>query len=548
VGIRQSIRHWLQQRTDPRQAQLNSDWDNVGDGRQDESSQDQALSNQLERCQIPARAADSQTSSDAHLAKVNPAKVNPAKMNPAKMHSDKMHAAKVKVAEMTVNMPPDIPPALLESYEVLQLLGAGGESDVWLARDRVLGRQVVVKRMVFTCELEQVRRDNALNAIAHAGLRGAPQIFAAYKTASVLWLILEHIPGQVLTYFKPHTVEGGLGIGQILCIAIDVMQALDELHSAGWIHGDISPLNVIVDASGSARLIDFGQAGHVGDRPRGGGVPGFSRPADVPDQVMTEHDDTYAMGALLFWLLCGQTPTQIRDANGQLTTIAPWIDDIRSPAHELLWATAQALIEPNRKRRASLNQLVQSLHRDERKLPDGSRANLGRLAAQPKAQIAEVSTPARISEGVLSSKSQWQIPWLGLSVFGRRLAVTLVVGCVLVGGWLYQAALPKRYSLAVAIADIAPSTVLAIPLGDEWVAQAFKQGLGGAWRSAIQGDHRVLVSASCPDQLCQLTLRHNVDTRSHSHQDLVLSAASGEIWTAAIERLARDFAVCEAIR
>lgn len=455
----------------------------------------------------------------------------------------------IKTPQTNLTLPHDAPSALLESYELLYLMGSGGESDVWLARDCVLRREVVVKRMVFNCELEQVRRDNALNAIADAGLRGAPNIYAAYKVANTLWLVLEHIPGRVLADFKPHTAEGGLGIGQILCLAMDIMQALDELHRAGWIHGDISPANVVVDAAGNGRLIDFGQAGHVGDRARGRGVPGFSRPADVPDQVMTEHDDTYAMGALLFWLLCGQTPTQIKSANGQATTIAPWIDDIRSPTHELLWATAQALIEPNRQRRPSLTQLVQSLHRDERKLPDGSRANLGRLVYKSRIKRTASAARPRLAKPVIPASGTLSLSWVSMtgSTPRKRVLSVLLLGSVLLSVWLYNATLPRSYGLTVSIADIAPATVLAVPLGDEWIAQAFMEGLGTTWQSDSQGAHQVQLSVSCPNQLCQLTLRHSLNKRSHSHQDLVLSAASGEIWTAAIERLARDFAVCEAI-
>ena len=453
------------------------------------------------------------------------------------------------VPKTNLSLPSDAPPSLLEHYELLHLMGSGGESDVWLARDRVLRREVVVKRMVFSCELEQLRRDNALNAIANAGLRGAPNIYAAYKVAHALWLVLEHIPGRVIADFKPHTAEGGLGIGQILCLAIDIMQALDELHRAGWIHGDLSPANVVVDAAGNARLIDFGQAGHIGDRARGRGVPGFSRPADVPDQVMTEHDDTYAMGALLFWLLCGQTPTQITGANGQATTIAPWIDDIRSPTHELLWATAQALIEPNRQRRPSLTQLVQSLCRDERKLPDGSRANLGRLVAKSRVKDTASALGLRRTTPMLPTAGKLALPGLDrvVGTLAGRVLGGLLLGAVLLAAWLHNTSVPRSYTLSVNVADIAPATVLSVPLRDAWIAQAFTDGLGADWQSDAQGAHRVGLSASCPEQLCQLTLRHDLAQRSHSHQDLVLSAAPGEIWTAAIERLAREFADCKAI-
>lgn len=487
-----------------------------------------------------------QSSLDGHAIRRGPGN-NASPQYPSARSGD---SAGANMGKTTVAMPADTPPALLQGYDVLQRLGSGGESDVWLARDRVLRRKVVVKRMAFACELEQMRRDNALNAIADAGLKGVPQIYAAYKSPPTLWLVLEHIPGRVLADFRPHTVDSGLGIGQILCLAIDMIQALNDLHRGGWIHGDISPANVVVDASGYARLIDFGQAGHLGDRPRGRGVPGFSRPADVPDQVMTEHDDTYALGALLFWLLCGQTPTQIRAANGQVTTIAPWIDDLSSPTHELLWATAQALIEPNRQRRPSLAQLVHSLHRDERKLPDGSRANLGRLVAKSTRTSAPLLRSA--NSGAVMSRTSWfaQDAWTAgaLGSLGKRIAAGVLLCAAVLLMWLHAMAQPRDYTLTVAVSDIAPSTVLAIPLGDEWVAQIFHQGVGTQWQSQAHSALGVMLSVSCPDQLCQLTLRHTLHARSHSHQDLVLSAASSEIWTAAIERLAGDFARCEANR
>jgi len=255
----------------------------------------------------------------------------------------------------------------------------------------------------------------------------------------------------------------------------------------------------------------------------------------------------------LFWLLCGQTPTQVRDANGHTTTIAPWLDDLSSPTHELLWATAQALIEPNHQRRPSLVQLVQSLHRDERKLPHGSRANLGRLAGRSNRKSGVAAGRARSLGGkVRPSSGRLSLAWLAHRGEQSRWRKPLVAGLLLVAaslwGWQQTTAVAHTYTLTTTVADVSPATVLAIPLDADWVAQVFTQGVGAHWQHLAQGAERVGVSVACAEQLCQLTLRHSRQSSPHSHQNLVLSAASGEVWTAAIERLAQDFAQCEANR
>ncbi len=143
--------------------------------------------------------------------------------------------------------------AWLGPYEILALLGTGGMGEVWKARDARLNRIVAVKRLTeqHSGRFEQEAR--AIAALNH------PHICQIYDIGAD-YLVLEYVEGQTLA--DRIRTGGGPGLPQeeLLRIARQITEGLEEAHRAGILHRDLKPSNVMITTKGAAKLLDFGLA------------------------------------------------------------------------------------------------------------------------------------------------------------------------------------------------------------------------------------------------------------------------------------------------
>src|SRR5687767_8054966 len=143
--------------------------------------------------------------------------------------------------------------AWLGPYEILALLGTGGMGEVWKARDTRLNRIVAVKRLTepHSGRFEQEAR--AIAALNH------PHICQIYDIGPD-YLVLEYVEGQTLAD-RIHSGGGpGLPQEEVLRIARQLAEGLEEAHRAGILHRDLKPGNVMITTKGAAKLLDFGLA------------------------------------------------------------------------------------------------------------------------------------------------------------------------------------------------------------------------------------------------------------------------------------------------
>jgi serine/threonine protein kinase len=179
--------------------------------------------------------------------------------------ADPLAAARVKHEVSRRLFGGAVPPLSIGRFEVKERIGAGGMSVVYRAHDPELGRDVAIKLLQAGGRTERLRREaRALAKLRH------PNVVSVYEVGSWAehpFLALEHVVGSTLSEWaraRPRRAE------EIARLVADVARGLHAVHELGLVHRDVKPDNVVVDARGVARLIDFGL---VTDEPEAAQAP-----------------------------------------------------------------------------------------------------------------------------------------------------------------------------------------------------------------------------------------------------------------------------------
>lgn len=248
--------------------------------------------------------------------------------------------------------PPIAPGDRIGVYRVLRLLGRGGMGAVYLVEREDVGARAALK---------VVRATLARNARARARLLAERRALARLAHPHIARLLdagtVEGGPADGAPWFAMEYVDGlpldvacdarRLGIRERLALFTDVCGAVDAAHQQGVVHRDIKPSNVLVTAGGRAMLVDFGVAAvldgplHPADAPAwtatsssapnapdvpdapndaaawasaplGLLTPQYAAPEQVRGEPPSVGADVYALGLLLFEVLTGRRPYEVR--------------------------------------------------------------------------------------------------------------------------------------------------------------------------------------------------------------------------------------------
>jgi tRNA A-37 threonylcarbamoyl transferase component Bud32/tetratricopeptide (TPR) repeat protein len=207
------------------------------------------------------------------------------------------------------------PSAMLGRYEIIRRLGRGATATVYLARDEKHHRTVAVK--VLHPELtEALGSDRFLREIEIAATLHHPHILPLFDSGSadgLLYYVMPHVEGESLRIRLSD--DRPVPVVDALRIAREVAEALDYSHRHGVVHRDIKPENIllqdgqaIVADFGIARAIDVASDG-VGEGLRGTGTPAYMSPEQAtPNAVVDGRADIYALGCVVYEMLCGRPP------------------------------------------------------------------------------------------------------------------------------------------------------------------------------------------------------------------------------------------------
>ncbi|MFD2159876.1 serine/threonine-protein kinase [Rubritalea tangerina] len=199
------------------------------------------------------------------------------------------------------------------NYEVYKRQGIGGMSLVFAARDKTLGRKVAIKLLnedysrdeKRIAEFEKEAKITA--AISHPNVVRVYTVGQAFKR---YYIAMELVEGKSLEQLMQR--EGKLSEEMITRLAIEIVDGLKAAHQEGLIHRDMKPGNVLIDAKGHAKIVDFGLALMTsGGKAIADEI--WATPYYVPPETLElkEEDlrsDIYALGASLYHALSGEPP------------------------------------------------------------------------------------------------------------------------------------------------------------------------------------------------------------------------------------------------
>jgi eukaryotic-like serine/threonine-protein kinase len=197
-------------------------------------------------------------------------------------------------------------------YLVLSHLADGGMATVYIALDQRLDRQVALKVMRADLAKDESFVDRFRREARSAAKLSHPNVVAVYDQGEDnghIFLAMELVNG--LTLRQVMHSEGALSPRAALDIIDPVLQALGAAHSAGLIHRDVKPENVILREDGCVKVADFGLARAIATTTSTAqtgillGTVAYLSPEQVERGIADARSDVYAAGLLLFEMLTG---------------------------------------------------------------------------------------------------------------------------------------------------------------------------------------------------------------------------------------------------
>jgi len=238
-------------------------------------------------------------------------------------------------------------------YRLLEPLASGGMGTVWRGQDELLGRPVAVKEVLLPPDLDAagqdvLRRRTMREARAAARLRhpGVVTVYDVVEQAGRPWIVMELVRSRsldgVLRERGPMSPAGAAHIGRL------VLAALVAAHSAGVLHRDVKPGNVLLADDGRVVLTDFGIARLSGDATvttTGSlvGSPSYISPERARGEQPGPESDLWSLGALLYTAVEGVPPFQ---REGSLATLSAVLTEDVPVARRAgaLWPVIHALL------------------------------------------------------------------------------------------------------------------------------------------------------------------------------------------------------------
>jgi eukaryotic-like serine/threonine-protein kinase len=231
-------------------------------------------------------------------------------------------------------------------YRLVREIGRGGMSTVWLAEraDQQLKRQVALKLPHTgpgqdSLATRLLREREILSGLDH------PHIARLYDVGltecGTPYLVMEYVEGErLLDYADQHQLD----IPHRIALFRQVLSAVQHAHTKLLLHRDLKPSNILVNRAGEVKLLDFGiaklvsndsQTAEVTELTRAAGQPltlMYASPEQLRGEALTTACDVYALGVVLYELLCGQHPVELKTNSAARAEDAVLHQEPRTPS------------------------------------------------------------------------------------------------------------------------------------------------------------------------------------------------------------------------
>ena len=219
---------------------------------------------------------------------------------------------------------PEVGTLIGDAYRVVGPLGQGGMGVVVLAVDERLERDVAIKliRPAFTRNAS-ARERFLIEARAMARVRheNVVEIFAFGELAQTPYFVMEYVPGtNVANWLDDGILEDRLpSIDEALGYLDQVCRGVGAIHTAGAVHGDLKPSNLLIGPASRVAVADMGLSrlfdlkGRLGDHPMAG-TPAYMSPEFARTDLsrgLVQRGDVYALGVIAYEMLTGRQPFEI---------------------------------------------------------------------------------------------------------------------------------------------------------------------------------------------------------------------------------------------
>lgn len=217
-------------------------------------------------------------------------------------------------------------------YRIVERLGAGGMGEIFKAIDSVLNRPVALKVLPAEVVHDPDRLRRFVGEAQSASALNHPNIVTIHDVGSVIlddgdgvtrtihYIAMELIEGETLS----GRIYGGASLTVLLELMLQVADALAKAHSAGILHRDLKPDNIMVTTDGRAKVVDFGLAkliqpdcqeqdaatAHIELTRQGAvlGTVGYMSPEQIEGCAVDGRSDVFSFGCVLYEAVCRKRP------------------------------------------------------------------------------------------------------------------------------------------------------------------------------------------------------------------------------------------------